>query len=135
MATHTKKHVKNNTKREFVTALEGTTYARVKDSKGDLRFGIEIIKTGEITVAKARGSLKGTSNRIKPNDTVLIQEGKPIYILIKYTDEEVNKLLKMGELVSFKPTLENQSGVDFEDDESNKEIENLEIDEKFISEI
>jgi hypothetical protein len=133
MATHTKKHVKNNTKREFVTSEDGETYAIIKGIKGDARFDIEIIRTGEKIVAKARGALiKGPSKqRIQIGDTVLIQEGNPAYILTKYSDEEVKKLTRMGELVSFKPKQE--EGIQFENEVENQEIENLEIDDEFIS--
>jgi hypothetical protein len=135
MATHTKNHIKNNTKREFVTAEDGETYAIIKGIKGDARFDIEIIRTGEVIIAKARGNLiKGPSKqRLQMGDTILIQEGNPAYILTKYLEDEVKKLTKMGELVSYKPKQDDSSGIKFEDEAENQEIDNLEIDEDFIS--
>jgi len=136
MATHIKKHVKNNTKREFVTAIKGETFiAKLKAFKGEYRFDAENIITGELIVAKARGNLiKGPSKqRLQIGDTVLIQEGNPAYILTKYSEEEVKKLTRMGELVSYKPKQDDEAAIKFEDDAENLEIENLEIDDEFIS--
>jgi hypothetical protein len=135
MSTHIKKHIKNNTKREFVTAEEGETYAIIKGIKGDARFDIEIIRTGEVIIAKARGALiKGPSKqRLQIGDTILIQEGFPSYILTKYLEDEVKKLTRMGELVSFKPKQDDGSGIQFEDEVENQKIENLEINDDFIS--
>ena len=129
MSTHDKKHIQINNKREFVTAEEGEIYAIIKGAKGDKRFDIEIIRTGEITFAKARGALKkGKDSRIQNGDIVLVQEGEPMYILHKYLEHEVKKLTKMGELVSFKPKNEDLSGILFEDDVKNQEADEVGID-------
>jgi len=135
MATHQKKHQKNTNKREFVTAESSESYATIKGIKGDTRFDVEIKRTGQIIIAKARGALiKGSSKqRLQIGDVVLIQQGNPSYILTKYSDEEVKKLTKMGELVSFKPKRDDESNILFEDEVEDKEAETIEIDDEFIS--
>jgi len=135
MATHQKKHDKNKNKREFVTAEKGENYAIIKGIKGDARFDVEIKRTGEIIIAKARGNIiKGSSKqRLQIGDVILIQEGNPSYILTKYSDEDVKKLTKMGELVSFKPKRDDESNILFEDEVEDLEAETIEIDDEFIS--
>ena len=132
-ATHSKNHEKSS-KREFVTADsdQNEVYAIIKAAKGDARFDVEIIRTGQQIVAKARTSLSKGKNkaRLQIGDTVLIQEGDDgfaSYILIKYTDDEIKKLNKMKELVSYKPKTEETSGILFEDQE--------EIDDEITEEI
>ena len=49
--------------------------------------------------------------RLQIGDVILIQEGNPSYILTKYSDEEVKKLTKMGERVSFKPKRDDESNI------------------------
>jgi hypothetical protein len=133
MSTHEKKH-KKAIKREFVTAENGETYAIIKSIKGDTRFDVEIIRTGKIVIAKARGSLiKGPGKqRLHIGDTILIQEGEQAYILTKYLEEEVKKLTKMGELISFKPKVAGDTHIIFEDDVLDKEIDEIVFDDDFI---
>lgn len=138
MATHQKKHQKNKTnKREFVTAEieRNESYATIKGFKGDARFDVEIKRTGQIIIATARGALKDgpSKQRLLIGDIVLIQQGNPSYILTKYSDEEVKKLTKMGELVSFKPKRDDESNILFEDEVEDQEAETIEIDDEFIS--
>ena len=134
MATHQKKHPKKNNIKPFVTAEEGSTYGTIKSNKGDARFDVEIIRTGKLIIAKARGSLiKGPGKqRLQIGDTILIQEGEISYILTKYSDEEVKKLTKMGELVSFKPKVAGDTHIIFEDDVIDKETHDVEFDNEFI---
>lgn len=136
MSTHTKKHIKKNNKHDFVTSEEGETYAIIKSIKGDTRFDVEIIRTGKLIIAKARGSLiKGPSKqRLQIGDTILIQEGEQSYILTKYSDEEVKKLTKMGELVSFKPKVAGDTLFIFDDDTKvpDKENDDVVFDDEFI---
>lgn len=134
MATHIKKHIKGKSTKEFITAEVGETYALIKSNKGDARFDVEIIRTGKIIIAKARGSIiKGPGKqRLKIGDTVLIQEGESSYILTKYSEEEVKKLTRMGELVSFKPKVAGDDNIFFEEDVIDQEIKELDIDDEFI---
>ena len=133
MATHVKKHIKKSNK-DFTTAEDGETYAIIKSNKGDARFDIEVIRTGKALIAKARGSLiKGPGKqRLNIGDTVLIQEGDSTYILTKYSEEEVKKLTKMGELVSFKPKVDQDDNIFFDEDAIDREMQELEIDHDFI---
>jgi translation initiation factor IF-1 len=133
-ATHSKNHEKNSNKRDFVTAdpEQDEVYATIKAAKGDARFDVEIVRTGQQIVAKARTSLSKGKNkaRLQIGDIVLIQEGRDgfaSYILIKYTDDEIRKLNKMKELVSYKPKTEESSSVIFENEE--------EIDDEIAEEI
>jgi hypothetical protein len=137
MATHVKKHIKNNNskKHEFVTAEKGETYATITGLKGDARFEIEVRRTGQKLVAKARGALiKGPSKqRLQIGDIILIQEGDPSYILTKYSDEDVKKLTKLGQLISFKAKGDDDNNILFEDDIEDQEAETIKIDDDFIS--
>lgn len=123
-ATHSKNHEKSS-KRELTVAdpNEKEVYAKIKAAKGDGRFDVEIIRTGQQIFAKARTSLSKGKNkaRLQIGDTVLIQEGCDgfaSYILIKYTDDEIKKLNKMKELVSYKPKTDDSSGILFENEEN-----------------
>jgi len=106
MATHLKKHNRSR-KNEFTPATEeNEEYATIVSARGDSRFIAEIVRTGKQISVTAPGKLKKGPNkqRIKVGDTVLIQEGPVTYILAKYSDEEVRKLNKMGELITMKST-------------------------------
>ena len=128
-ATHVKREKSSDKKREFVIADpdQDETYGIVKGIKGDARFDIEVVRTGQEIIAKARSTLSKGKNkaRIQIGDTVLIQEardGFASYILIKYTDDEIKKLTKMKELISFKTTSSEASTILFVDE--NNPIEN-----------
>ncbi len=131
-STHQKNHTKKKSVKPFVTAEEGETYAVIKTNKGGARFDVEVVRTGKLIIAKARGSLiKGPGKqRLQIGDTILIQEGAISYILTKYTDDEIKKLTKMGELVSFKPKSAGDASITFEDEMAvlDKEVENMDFD-------
>lgn len=131
---HAKKHIKTKSK-DFVTAEEGESYAIIKSNKGDARFDVEIIRTGKVLIAKAAGRIiRGPGKqRLNIGDTVLIQEGDKSYIINKYSDDEVRKLTKLGEL-KFK-NVDNDDDDDhiiFENDVVDNKINSLEIDDEFI---
>lgn len=132
MTTDNNKRIKNNNQ-DFVTATDGESYAIIKGFKGDARFDVEIIRTGEVIIAKARGSLitGPKKQRLQIGDTILIQEGTPAYILTKYSKDEVKRLTTMKELKSFNTKQNDASGVQFEDD-IEQEINSLDIDNEFI---
>jgi len=130
MATHIKKHTKNNKKHDFEIAEPGESYGIIKANKGGTppTFEVEIIRTGKVIMAKLRNSLCKGPNKtfIRIGDTVLIQEGEKAYIINKYTDEEIKKLTRMGELVTFKPKSD-ASNIVFEDEMAalDREVENI----------
>ena len=138
--THTKKHTKNINKHEFITAdpSEGELYANIKKALGDGRFEIEFLKTGKIVIAKLRGALiKGPrKQRVEVTNIVLIDNGSlgMYYIMLKYSDEEVKKLNKMGELVSFKQKTSNVENTAFlfEGDAVDDDANQVEINDEFI---
>jgi hypothetical protein len=134
-ATHVKRKKPNDKKRELVLAdpSQHTVYANIKVSRGDSRFLVEIIRTGQEISAKARGTLSKGSNkaRLQIGDTVLVQEshdGMESYILLKYTDGEIIDLTKNKELVSYKPKSEESACVVFENEDTNNEADDIEID-------
>lgn len=138
--THMKKHVKNINKHEFITAnsSEGEMYAIIKKPLGDARFEVEILRTGKIVIAKLRGALiKGPKKqRIEVTNIVLLDNGSSdmYYIMLKYSDEEVKKLNKMGELISFKPktTDVENTAFFFEGDVHDDNDDRVKIDDEFI---
>ena len=122
MATHQKKNDnrKINKKHDFVTALTDQTYAIITLHKGDARFDVKIIRTGKTTFVRAPGKLQRgpKKQRIMVGDTVLITEGPNAEIITKYSDEEIKRLIKMGELVSLEPKINDISNIVFENDVS-----------------
>ena len=133
-ATHVKRDKPSDKKRELVIAdpEQDEIYVKIEGLKGDARFNGRDIKTGQEIVAKARSTLSKGKNkaRIQIGDTVLVQEGKDgfaSYILIKYTDDEIKKLTKMKELISFKTKSDEASNIQFED-EGDNDTEDVEID-------
>ena len=132
MATHQKKHQQNNgkiTSKILRTAnlSEGENYARVLQILGGCRFKIEIINTGETKIATLCGKIrKGTKKqKVGIGDTILILEGEKIndsIIEYKYSDDEVKKLYKQGEIKDIKPKSGEES-IMFENEITNEENE------------
>ena len=132
--THSKKHNKTKTK-VFKTATDGHSYAVIKSTLGDARFNVEDKRTGKVFIAKAAGRLiKGPGKqRLNIGDTVLIEEGDKSYIINKYSEDEIKKLTKLGELVSFKPkNADDDDHIIFEEDVVDDDIKKIEIDDEFI---
>ena len=130
---HAKKHNKNK-QNNFIIAEKGESYAIIKSNKGDSRFDVEIIRTGKVIFARASGRLKKGPHKQRLNigDTVLIQEGDKSYIINKYSDDEVRKLTKLGELVNLTKNADDDDHIIFEEDVVDNEIKNLDIDDEFI---
>jgi hypothetical protein len=129
-ATHIKRQKPSDKKRELVVAdpEQDEIYVLIEGIKGDARFNGKNIKTGQEIIAKARSTLSKGRNkaRIQIGDTVLVQEGKDgfnSYILLKYTEDEINKLTKMKELISFKAKSDEASNILFDNQEENGEEE------------
>ena len=129
MATHQKRHPKNNTRgknKELVLMEnEGEEYAKVEKILGDGRFQVIILKSNISVVASLRGLLKKGHQKsiIRLNAIVLIQKddysskGK-YYILHAYSESDVMKLNNFGELTiktSINVVQDIDDDVDFDD--------------------
>lgn len=149
MATHQKKHIKRSgaPHRELIlTEQDNEQPALVTGTKGDARFEIKFYRNNLTSIAKARGALiKGPNKqRINIGDTVLIQAddstsiGDKYYIIHKYTEDDVKKLRKIGELACVNPqNNENDetkvTQVLFDDEVAVKESDVIEVDDDFIA--
>jgi len=141
MATHQKKHVQSNGKitskiLRIVESSDGENYAKILQILGGCRFKIEIINTGENKIATLCGKIrKGTKKqKVGIGDIVLILEGDKIndsIIEYKYSEDEVKKLYKQGEIKDIKSKNE-ESGIAFEDDNKEPVAQEEELDEEFI---
>lgn len=141
--THKKKHVKKRIN-EFVIRLgaEQQEYAEVIIAKGSGRFEVKLIKNNEIINVKMRGALaKGPlKQRIEKKDIVLLHpdtsttENNKFYIIHKYSNDDIKRLQKMGELQQFDMDTDKVIVI-YEDDVLQKKIENIKIDDNFIDNI
>ena len=108
----------------FEAAIEGQHYAKIKKPLGDKRFSIIIHGTGEESIGRARGSLKGWHN-MKKDDVVLISSRdfrnsenetfvQDTYDIISFfIPEHVRKLIKMGEITDSTFTDIGLSNIDY----------------------
>ena len=144
MATHQKKHIKNTGgTKELVIKNKDEEYAELLNAKGDARFEVKLISNGFTVIAKIRGALiKGPNKqKIEKGSIVLLQRDmatydEKYYIIHKYTKDNIKSLKKSGELATY--TLveeETDNNVVFDDDVENKQLEQLEFDDEFISNI
>lgn len=106
MATHQKKHVKNNNQ-QLVIAENGEEYAEIIKALGDCLFQVQIYSNGSMVNARLRGCLKGKNKRrVKIGDTILIQNdslskiNSNYHIIHIYSDNDIKTLKKMKVLVS-----------------------------------
>jgi len=116
----------------FDVAQEGQLYAKIHKKLGDRRFSLILHGTGEETIGRARGSLKGWHN-MKKDDIVLISardfrntEGETFvqdcYDILQYfLPEHVRKLVKMGELTDSSFTDCGQDTLVYYDEEEDSE--------------
>ena len=133
MATHQKKHQQNNGKiiskiLRIANLSEGENYAETIKILGGCRFEIKIINTGETKIATLCGKIR-KKQKIGIGDTVLILEGKKMndsIIEYKYSDDEVKKLSKQGEIKDIKPK-SGEEGIVFEDNITNENNDDNEI--------
>jgi hypothetical protein len=148
MATHQKKHIKRSSAphRELIlTETDNEQPALVTGTKGDARFEIKFYRNNLTSIAKARGTLiKGPrKQKINVGDTVLIQSddstsnGDKYYIIHKYSEDDVKKLRKIGELacVNRENDDENPVNVVFDDEVVAKDTKVVEINDDFIADI
>jgi len=142
MATHQKKHIKNTSTKELVIKNNDEEYAEVLNAKGDARFEVKLISNSFTVIAKIRGALiKGPNKqRIEKGSIVLLQKDmatydEKYYIIHKYTKDHIKSLKKSGELATYTLPEENTDNVVFDDDVENKQLEQLEFDDEFISNI
>jgi translation initiation factor IF-1 len=141
MATHQKKHIKHfrGSSELILCANDNEFYAQVNKNVGDARFEIRILINNYTIIAKARGALiKGPGKkRILKDDYVLVQQADDkYYIMHKYSNEDVKKLSKLGELKTWNSHKDENVSFDisFEDEEKLEEISE-EVDDEFIAKI
>jgi hypothetical protein len=159
--THLSKHKKRiGGPKELQYRIKGTEYAIVNSNKGD-RFEVTIHSTNQIVMAKPRNSLsKGPhKERIVKGDMVLIQRDETTtvsskancqkklckaqgcicsdkyYIIHKYSEDDVKRLRKAGELAQVLVEKEKEDDIVFEDDIIDKKLDEIEIDDDFIANI
>jgi|UniRef100_A0A6C0ECN9 hypothetical protein len=151
MATHKKKHIKNNNvSKELIlcSKSDGECYGQINSSIGDARFEVRLIYNNTLITAKARGSLiHGPKKQmLEKNDYILLQKDISsndckYYILKKYTKDDVIKLKKSGELVTVNNSVNNNEdlnnpSIQFEGDLLiNKLDDEISIDDDFIANI
>ena len=102
---------------------EGQEYAKVTTLLGNRRVTLACMD-GKQRLGRIRGNMKKKRIFINKNDYVLVglrdfQDDKAD-VLDKYTQQEVNRLIKLGEICESKAEDENEDiGVDFEEEEIN----------------
>lgn len=145
MATHIKKHNKLNYNKELILCNEKKNefYSQIVEPKGGARFVCKLLINNLDVISKAAGRLiKGPNKqKIFKNDFVLLQkDNDKYYIIHKYLNEDVKKLIKMNEITNIIGIMneidddENKNDIDilFGDDvAANKKVQ--EIDETFIN--
>lgn len=141
--THKKKHIKKRVN-EFIVKIEAENqeYAEVIGPKGCGRFEVKLIKNNEIINAKLRGSLaKGPlKQRIEKKDIILLHpdisttDNDKFYIIHKYSNDDIKRLQKMGELQQFNMDTDKVIVI-YEDDILQKKIDDIKIDDNFIDNI
>jgi translation initiation factor IF-1 len=147
MATHQKKHIKNNHRQKeliFCSKDDSEFYGQITAEKGDMRFEVKIIQSNILVIAKATGRFKEGPNRerLNKNDYILLQKDmstidNKYYILRKYSLEEVKKLKKSGELAVISndqcDNENNNINILFEGDILLNKIDEIEINDDFIA--
>lgn len=140
--THQSKHKKNTGSNELQYRQDGEEYATINGDKGNARFEVTLYATNQVAMAKARGSIiRGPKKqRLEKGDLVLLQRddnttgSDKYFILLKYSQDEVKRLRKAGELTQIKEAnQEDKVTVAFENDIIVKKQEEIEIDDDFIA--
>lgn len=120
----------------FDTAKDGQLYAKIKKKLGDRRFSLILHGTGEETIGRARGSLKGWHN-MKANDIVLVStrdfrntEGETFvqdcYDIIQYyLPDHIRKLIKMGDLTDSTFVECGESNFEYYDDDDEEDSDEI----------
>lgn len=121
----------NHTVVELVTITKPAfqSYAVVKSKLGNGRF-MATLANGQDKTVTLTGRLRRNKRNhfVNPGDLILIErdgynERKPVYyVLLKYTEDEKNKLIKLGEKVDCKTEkTENSENFFGNDNEENNE--------------
>ena len=141
--THQSKHKKNTIRsNELQYRQKSEEYATINGDKGNARFEVTIYHNNEVVMAKARGALiRGPhKQKLEKGDLVLILKddgttvGDKYYIIHKYSQEDVKRLRKAGELVQIKDKNdEEESTILFENEVADKKLEEVEVDDDFIA--
>ena len=155
MATHQKKHIKSINPRQLIICNEnnGEYYGQIIEAQGSSRFLVKIVKSNLVISSKIAGRIiKGPNKqRIFKDDFVLLQKDiytndNKYYIIFKYSDDDIKKLKKEGELVfttnnTFSDevdTEKNTTIINFNNSLNNNistDISNNIIDDEFIANI
>ena len=154
MATHQKKHIKNINTKQLIICNEnnGEFYGQITEAQGNSRFLVKIIKSNLIISSKIAGRIiKGPNKqRIFVEDFVLLQKDiytndNKYYIILKYSEEDVKKLKKTGELVFVSNNIyddddenkieKNKTYINFNNNINNSILTDTVIDDEFISNI
>ena len=155
MATHQKKHIKSINPRQIIICNEnnGEYSGQIIEAQGSSRFLVKIVKSNLIISSKIAGRIiKGPNKqRIFKDDFVLLQKDiytndNKYYIIFKYSDDDIKKLKKEGELVfttnnTFSDevdTEKNTTIINFNNSLNNNistDISNNIIDDEFIANI
>jgi len=145
--THQPKHKKNtssNKELHYRDASEGEEYGTINCDKGGARFEVTLQANNQVVMAKARGSIiRGPKKqRLEKGDLVLLQRDPTttttdkFYILIKYSQSDVKRLQKAGELTTIKDYDQDENvSIVFENDVITNKLEEIPIDEDFIANI
>jgi len=131
-----KRSKKNNQAQVFEVANEDQFYARVQKKLGDKRYEIFLQGNPKKVTGKARGSLKG---HLKQDDIILVSGRdfrtkttdtyvQDVYdILVIYTNEQVRKLIRMGQITD--PTfivnesnIQSYNAVNFDENEEGDDL-------------
>lgn len=144
--THkSKNNRKNNTgSNELQYRSDNEEYATINGDKGNALFEVILFTTKQVVMAKARGSIiRGPKKqRLEKGDLVLIQRDPTttttdkFFILIKYSQNDVKRLQKAGELNIIKDYDQDENiSIIFENDVITKTFEEIPIDDDFIANI
>lgn len=147
MATHTKKHIKRrghiaNNELILKSDKDSEFYGEIINPKGDTRFEVQLLDK-RLVVAKARGSIISgpKKQRLNKNDMVLLQfdpnttTGDKYYIIHKYSQDDIKRLRKSGELATIKDDEDVNNNIVFEHDiiEDNEDV--VQVNDDFIDNI
>ncbi len=140
--THQSKHKKHTGSNELQYRQDGEEYATINGDKGNARFEVTLYSTNQVVMAKARGALihGPKKQRLEKGNLVLLQRDDnttgtdKYFILLKYSDDDVKRLRKAGELTQIKEaSQEEKVTVAFENDVIVKKQEEVEINADFIA--
>jgi translation initiation factor IF-1 len=151
MATHQKKHKKNNLKyenKEFILKTNNNEeYGKVIKNLGCGRFEVKLLSNNNLISNTVQAILKSNINGrkkvfIKPNNFVLIDINNTFtktqyYIIYVYNDTEKQKLIDNNHIQDMDTNDINglENNILFQNDINNLDDQDVEIDDDFIANI